>query len=200
MPEQDSLNLIHSILLLVLVGSAVIVHYRAKKFPAVRYFLYWAAFFLVIIIGYSYRTEFFDVRDRVLAELMPSRAMKHEDGSISFRASQDGHYYINAKIHGQSVRFLLDTGASDIVLSPADAKKVGFVLNKLEYTRTYYTANGKVFGAPVVLGDLQIGSIYKKRVMASVNGAEMNHSLLGMRFLSQVGSYEVRDGVLTIYP
>ncbi|MDE0994022.1 MAG: TIGR02281 family clan AA aspartic protease, partial [Rhodospirillales bacterium] len=95
---------------------------------------------------------------------------------------------------------LIDTGASDVVLSPLDAKRLGFNLERLRYSKIYRTANGSVKGAPVILGQITIGSIQLLNVPASVNGADMNRSLLGMRFLNQLSRFEISGNQLILTP
>jgi len=106
---------------------------------------------------------------------------------------------VEALVDGEPVRFLVDTGASDVVLSPADARRIGFDPAQMSFTRTYNTANGLVQGAPVRLGAVEVGPIRIEDVRASVNGADMRRSLLGMSFLSRLGGYEVSEDALTLY-
>ena len=103
---------------------------------------------------------------------------------------------------GQAVplRFLVDTGASDVVLSPRDADRLGFDVQGLAYTRRYRTANGSVYGAPVLIERMTIGPISVEGVRASVNGAQMGLSLLGMSFLSRLAGYDVSQETLTLRP
>ncbi|MFH2044881.1 MAG: TIGR02281 family clan AA aspartic protease [Pseudomonadota bacterium] len=92
-----------------------------------------------------------------------------------------------------------DTGASDIVLSPHDAKKIGIETNKLRFDRFYETANGTVRGSSIRISDLRILEIQLKQIGASVNEVAMRNSLLGMTFFKRLKSCEVRNDVLTLY-
>jgi aspartyl protease family protein len=84
------------------------------------------------------------------------------------------------------------------VLSPTDARRVGIATDGLRFTQRFETANGTVRGAPVELRELSIGPIQFANVQASVNGAPMSHSLLGMSVLRRFDSYEVRDGEFVV--
>ena len=130
---------------------------------------------------------------------MPSRGLV-TDGEVSFRERKGGHFIVDAKVDGVPIQFLVDTGASDVTLTPRDARRLGFDLNRLNYDRTYRTANGVVKGAPVRLHRLSVGHISLADVRASVNSADMNRSLLGMSFLSRLSSFEVAQGTLTLRP
>jgi len=113
-------------------------------------------------------------------------------------ARADGQFVVEARVNGQPVRFMVDTGASDLMLSPADAARLGFDLDTLAYTHPYQTANGRVYGAPVRLGEVAVGPIVLRNVKASVNGAPLDHSLLGMSFLGRLGGFSVDGSRLTL--
>ncbi len=66
-------------------------------------------------------------------------------------ASAHGHFLVEAVVEGTPLAFVIDTGASDVVLSPADAERLGFRPDELRFTRRYQTANGVVAAAPVTL-------------------------------------------------
>lgn len=158
----------------------------------------WIAIIAVLVLGYSYRSELGRLKDRLMGELSPASPIAAGPRSIVVRAGPGGHFSIDARVNGTPVRFLIDTGATDIVLSPADARRVGFDLRTLRYTRVYRTANGMVSGAPVILDDLVVGPLRFTRLAASVNGAPMRGSLLGISFLKRFRSYEVKDNTLTL--
>jgi clan AA aspartic protease (TIGR02281 family) len=113
-------------------------------------------------------------------------------------AGPGGHYVIEASVNGAPVTFLVDTGASDIVLTLDDARRIGLEPRTLEYTERFATANGEVRGAPIVLRELRIGQLRLFDVDASVNEAPLGISLLGMDFLEQLSSYEVERGRLIL--
>jgi aspartyl protease family protein len=178
-------------LLPVLAGAAMMRREEWKK--NAQYAAAWLAIIVVLVLGYA-------MKDTLLGELIPGRPRIDADGSLSVRASQGGHFYIKGAVNGAPVRFMVDTGASDIVLSPADATRAGFDPERLEKTRIYSTANGTVTGAPVKIGVLEVGQMHLNDVEASVNGAAMEHSLLGMSFLKRFQSYNVQGDTLTLVP
>ena len=69
---------------------------------------------------------------------------------------------------------------------------------RLSFDRIFQTVNGTVRGASVKLGQIKIGPIELNDVRASVNGAAMKTSLLGMSFLSRIGGYEVAGDKLVL--
>jgi aspartyl protease family protein len=124
---------------------------------------------------------------------MPNRARVQADGTMLLKASRGGHFYVEARVNGVPVNFMIDTGASDIALNKADAERIGFDTEKLNYTRTYMTANGATGGAPVKLKRLQIGDFTLDDFPASVNQGELGTSLLGMSALRELGGFRI-DG------
>ena len=84
------------------------------------------------------------------------------------------------------------------MLSPADARELGFNPDTLDYTMRAMTANGEVRGAPVQINRLKVGPIEMMEVPATVNQADMSVSLLGMQFLSRLRSWSVENGRLTL--
>ncbi len=198
--RESQVSMVHLVLFGALVASGLLLGRRLGLGYAVRTAAIWLALGLALVLGYSYRFELAAIKDRVLGELLPHRAEEVEGGALRFRAAADGHFYIEARVEGRPVRFMVDTGASDIVLSLADAARIGLDPARLAFTRRYRTANGTVRGAPVRLGEIRIGSLRLRDVPASVNEAEMGVSLLGMRFLNLFARYEVRRGTLLLYP
>ena len=121
------------------------------------------------------------------------------DNEIVLRKGTNGHFLLDAYVNGRKIRFLVDTGASDVILSEADAQKAGINLRTLDYSLRYRTANGEVEAAPVTLRDIRIGELRVLDVDASVNSAPMGVSLLGMSFLERLSGYRVRGDRLVLY-
>jgi aspartyl protease family protein len=197
--RDSQVRVVYLVLLATMVGSAVLLGRGIGLKTALRNALSWIAIALVLILGYSFRHDIVAVKDRILGELLPHRAVETGPGTVAVRAASGGHFQIEVTVDGVAIRFLVDTGASDIVLSPADARRLGYDLSRLRFSRIYRTANGTVRGAPVTLGEVTVGPIRLTDVAASVNGAEMDRSLLGMSFLNRLSAYEVRGDVLTLH-
>ena len=193
------MRLTYMVLLLALVGGSAVLHWRQRPGRALRHALAWAAIALVLLVGYIYRHGLLRLGERLVGEIMPQRGTV-DGAAVSFRAAANGHFLVEADVNGVALRLLVDTGASDVVLSPADARRLGFDVAALDYSRRYRTANGVVFGAPVRLDRVRIGPIALNDVRASVNGAEMARSLLGMSFLGRLSGYQVSDDTLTLRP
>ena len=121
------------------------------------------------------------------------------DGEITIPRASDGHYYVKAKINGVDINFLVDTGASDLVLTREDAEKVGIKVENLPFLGSANTANGTVPIAYTRLAEVRLGSYLDRAVSASINGGEMLKSLLGMSYLGLYDRIEILSDRLVLY-
>lgn len=128
-----------------------------------------------------------------------ARAVSPASRSITLRAGRNGHFMLDARVDGTPVRFLVDTGASAIILSQQDADRIGLRVRKRDFTMRFHSANGAVRAAPVVLRDLSVGALSLRNVDAVVNEGAMGISLLGMGFLRQLDGYKVANDKLILY-
>ncbi len=197
--RDGQISLTHSLLILAFVGASVVFHRRIGAHRVIKYTLAWLGVAGVLFVAYSFREDAKNIGNRLLAELIPAYGEQNGD-AVRFAVSPNGHFIIEGQVEGATVRFMLDTGASDVVLSPDDARRLGFDPARLDYTKTYNTANGKVRGAPVTLPYLQVGPIRIENVRASVNQAAMGQSLLGMSFLGRLSGYEATAHSITLHP
>ncbi len=119
-------------------------------------------------------------------------------GELEIAPGQFGHFLLEAEVNGEPVDFLVDTGASLVVLGSETAERLGFELDSLQYTGTARTANGTAPIARVILDEIVIGDLTVRAVEAAVVRKPMATSLLGMSFLARLDGYEVRDGRLVL--
>jgi aspartyl protease family protein len=106
-----------------------------------------------------------------------------------------GHFDAAGQVNGESVDFLIDTGATTIALSYGDALRVGFTDRDLSYSLIINTANGQARAAPVRLDSVTIGSITREGLRAMVaEPRKLDQSLLGMNFISSLTAFEMRRG------
>ena len=110
----------------------------------------------------------------------------------------DGHYYMTLQVNGTPVDFVVDTGASQVVLTKLDARRVGINPDALNYIGTAFTANGNVRTASVTLDEVRLGPVVETDVRAVVNDGEMFGSLLGMSYLGLYDSLRISDGELIL--
>jgi aspartyl protease family protein len=195
---NDDAYLVRNIALLALVSSGLIYMREFNFGETVRNIALWIVIAAVLLVGYSYRDELSDIGTRVRGELVPSYAVSSDSHTVVLTESDGGEYRVTGAVNGQAVTFTVDTGASDIVLAPADARRLGIDTSTLSYDRFYETANGAGLGASISVASLAIGSIELHDVKVSVNRAPMSSSLLGMAFLHRLRSFDFRGHRLTL--
>ncbi|WP_420349177.1 retropepsin-like aspartic protease family protein [Pelagibius sp.] len=117
---------------------------------------------------------------------------------IVLKAGAHGHFMVDATVDGEVLRFLVDTGASSIFLTPQDAERIGWSKERLTFSQRYDTANGEIRAAPVELRSVRIGQLEFYDLPASVGEAPGSISLLGMSFLKRFESYEFRGDTMIL--
>ncbi len=124
------------------------------------------------------------------AQLARTTAMGME---MVIPAGRNGHFLVTAEVEDVEILFLVDTGASQVILTAEDAERLGHRVDAMEFSDRFQTANGAIRGAPLLLSELRIGDLEIADVRASVIRAPMSTSLLGMSFLSRLEGYEVGE-------
>jgi aspartyl protease family protein len=195
---QDQAELALSVLFMAAVSATVFSRVRLSQ--ALRSIAVWCAIIAVLLIGYSFRGEVAGLAARLRAEIVPSYPVASASGETMIAREADGGFYVTGKVDGHAVRFLVDTGSSDIVLSPADAARLGIDTASLSFTKPVETANGVGLGAPYTAATLAIGSIKLTDVTMSVNKAPMSSSLLGMAFFNRLQSFRFEGPHLYLKP
>ena len=112
--------------------------------------------------------------------------------AVQFERGAGGHFYTDAVIGGTSVRFLVDTGATGIALTEADARRLGLPFHTTEFAVVGRQVSGVVRGKRVLLPEVRVGGKSVRDVEAVIiEGGTMN--LLGQSFLTRAGTIQM-DG------
>ncbi len=186
-----------SLFVIVMVAARLSMSRRSLSLMA-KQALALAAIGLALIVGYSYRDDLNEVFGRAAGTMIPSRGVRSGPGVMRFSADDSGQFFVDATVDEVPIRFLIDTGASGIALSRADALHLGFDPAQLRYTARFSTANGTTRAAPVTLRDLRIGPFDATDVPAWVNEGDLDQSLLGMSYLTKLGRVEIRGDTMTL--
>lgn len=128
----------------------------------------------------------------------PMQKTGEAGGELRVRAGLDGHFWVRAMVNGEPVRFLVDTGASDIVLSAATARRIGIDVDRLAYDRVGITANGTTRGATTRVDAIALGPIERREVPVTVLRGALDINLLGMRFLRSLSGWRVERDTLIL--
>ena len=119
-------------------------------------------------------------------------------GSTALKRDADGHWRADSRVNGRRIEMLVDTGATLVALTPADARTVGINVRRLDYDTRVETANGTARAARVTLERVQIGGVRVRYVKAMVIERGLSTSLLGQSFLNRLETYQVRGQLLRL--
>jgi aspartyl protease family protein len=125
-------------------------------------------------------------------------ASAHPTASTAIRKAADGHFWAQGQVQGQPVRFLVDTGATAVALTPADAQRLGYQPQDLKYVYQVMTAAGPSRAAAVTLSSVSVGGAKLSDVTAMVVEEGLDTSLLGMSFLGRLSRFEATREALTL--
>lgn len=164
-------------IIMVALGGWALVEFRQRMGQAVRMAAAWGLIFVAMMAGYGLWSD-------VRTDIMPSQ-MVSAGGEIEVPRAADGHYYLTLQINGTPIVFMADTGATNMVLSRADARSVGIDPESLLFTGEAATANGVVRTARVDLPLVELGPFRNETFTAFVTDGDMTGSLLGMDYLGQ---------------
>lgn len=178
---------------LVLLGAFVAVwvfqRYRGRVGQAAQHLAIWGLIFVGVVLAYGFS-------DTLTRQLMVDRPVAVDSRTVAVQRARDGHFYAEAEVNGTPVRFMIDTGASKLVLSRRDARAAGIDPEGLSYIEPVVTANGRSMSAPVRLETIALGGFVDRDVRASVNGGPLDVSLLGMSYLDRYSSIRFEGDTL----
>lgn len=190
MSTDQIMQLTYLVLLAAAIGGSAIVAGRNNMGKMAQQAAIWALIFVGVIGAYG-------LWEDITNDVNPRQAILSES-TIAVPRSNDGHYHLTLNVNGTAIDFVIDTGASQVVLSQRDAARIGIDANSLNYSGAASTANGVVRTAPVALDQVTLGDITDRNVPAVVNGGDMDNSLLGMTYLGLYNRIEISNGELVL--
>lgn len=196
---KDGVSFVWGLGALVLVGSSLL----ARRLPlgqTVRIVLVWVAIFGGVFVLFLVRDEGREVWRRASEEVSGRATQSIRGDVVRIRRDDDGHFWVDARVVGQHVRFLIDSGATVTTLTPEVAKSAG-VEPEGAFPIMVQTANGLVQARRGRVTKLSVGTIVMSDVPVQIGTAAMGSTnLLGMSFLSELQSWRVEGQYLFLVP
>ena len=180
----------YGILLAALLGGVLLMR-RGQMGKTLRQFGLWTLIVGGIVMAYG-------MWEDISRNSAGSFARVNERGNVVLEKHRDGHFHATVVINGAPIDTLVDTGATLTVLTPQDATRAGFDIDRLQFSGQARTANGIVATAPIRLERVALGPFEERNVRAAVNGGNLDKSLLGMEFLNRFGRLEITHDQLII--
>jgi aspartyl protease family protein len=193
--SDEIARIVYLVLLGMVLSSYALLAARGRIGMMLRHAILWALLFTGVVAAHG------------IWETMTPRmigAQQSDGRAIEIRRGRDGHFHLTLDITGEAgtpavpVRFILDTGATDMVLTREDAARLGYATADLAFLGTARTANGVTRTAQVRLDRVQLGASEQRSVRALVNEGELHVSLLGMGYLSRFSRLEIAGDRLRI--
>jgi aspartyl protease family protein len=191
MSGEQTASLVYLLLLGTVIALSHLVANRGNLGRVARQAALWTLIFLGALATVGLWPT---IRDTVV----PRQAVMQDGRQITVPMSADGHFYLSLDLNGVPVRFVVDTGASEMVLSAQDAARIGLGPDRLIYSGRAMTANGMVQTAPVRLETVALGGVVDQGLRAVVNQGELRESLLGMSYLNRFSRLEIANGRLLL--
>jgi aspartyl protease family protein len=191
MTGDDYGRVLYLALLLVAVGGDFIAESRQNLGQTLRHAVIWGLIFIGVLAGFGLWK---DIRN----DIIPRQTLLQDSGQIELPRAEDGHFYATLMMNGQPVEFVVDTGASQIVLTQDDAKRIGLQLSELRYFGRAMTANGEVRTAPAKIVKVDLMGITDRNIEVWVNEGEMFRSLLGNDYLRLFETIEIKQDELIL--
>ena len=190
MESFDTARILYLSLLLGVVGFYYIVSHRHEMGRMVRHAVLWALIFIGALAAVGLWQD-------IRPQLAPAQIVSG-DGVLEVDRDRSGHFSVVADVNDAPIEFLVDTGASSIVLSRSDAQRISIDMDDLVFTGRADTANGTVRTAPVTLDTIELGGIQDRNVRAYVTDGELFGSLLGMDYLRRYDKIEIQRNKLVL--
>jgi aspartyl protease family protein len=190
MTTDQIMQLTYLVLLGAALGGSAIVAGRNNLGRMAQQAAIWVLIFIGVIGAYGLWGD--------ISQNVNPRQTAMADGSIAMPRGPGGHYFVEIGVNDTPVRFVVDTGASHVVLSERDARRVGIDPATLTYSGIASTANGIVRTAPVTLDRMTLGGITDGPVQAVINGGAMEESLLGMSYLGLYDRIEISNDTMVL--
>ena len=187
---------VKSLVIIVLFGGSMVYFSRANKSAVMKSLFGWLA---IVSVTFGLYTMGKGDTYTTMADISPSRDVT-QTGEMMVERQRDGHFWIMTQINGKNLPMMVDTGASMVVLSKQDARRMGIKLDELRFTGSSSTANGRVAFARTRLDSFKIGHLNFNNFVVTVNGGAMQGSLLGLDALDQFTSYEMRGDMMILRP
>ncbi len=175
----------------VLLLIALINRKRFWQYAQSHLFI-WIIVIALMLGLYSYRHNLSDVKDTIIANIMPGQPIINQQiQQIVVNRAIDNHFYLVLDVNGTNIKFLVDTGASFIILKKSDIAVANLNPYLTSEYKAFRTANGDVLSQKLLIPYVKINDIEFENITAfSMDDANpLNTSLIGVDFLEHFKSY-----------
>ena len=195
---DQALNFVYLVGVLVLVGSALMVH-RIPLAQGLKMALAWLLIFAAAFAVIALWDDFRALGGRLVEAGRGDGSAVVSGETVRIRMAEDGHFWIDGAINGVKLRFLVDSGATRTAISADVAARAG-VEPSSEFPAMLDTANGRISVQRARVERLEAGPIVREDMAVFVSEAFGDTNVLGMNFLSSLRRWEVEGRWLILTP
>lgn len=155
------------------------------------------------LISHFYETSATGEESRMTVRLSRAELEREQENllgrKVRIPADAKGHFFAEFKLNGRRISGMVDTGATMVAINTSTARKVGIRLQESDFNARVNTANGMTRAAVAKLDGMAIGKIYIPDVEVLVlDDRALDHTLVGMSFLSELKRFQIEQGSLIL--
>jgi aspartyl protease family protein len=195
---DQAVQVIYLVGVLVLVASALLVR-RIPIGQGLKMLAAWVLIFAAAFVIFTMRSDFAALWDRIVLETRGGVVQEQRGEELRVRQSPDGHFWVDAELNGEGVRFLIDSGATTTSISRAVAERARVRIVS-RFPAMVRTANGIVSVQRGRADRLSVGTIERRDLPVHVSDAFGDLNVIGMNFLSTLRGWSVEGRILVLRP
>ncbi|HEY0445881.1 MAG TPA: TIGR02281 family clan AA aspartic protease [Allosphingosinicella sp.] len=198
MSGDRTAEFIYLVAILVFVASALTVR-RMPIGKGLKMFAGWVIIFLAAFVAFALKDDVVSFANQVLDERRAESTGVQVGQELQIKQSLDGHFWVEARLNGQEVRFLVDSGATTTSISGRTARRAGIEPSS-GIPAVVQTANGKVAVQRGRAERLEVGHIVREDLAVHISDGFGETNVLGMNFLSSLSGWGVERNRLILKP
>lgn len=191
MNGDQTAEFIYLVAILVFVASALTV----RKIPigqGLKMFAGWVMIFLAAFVAFALKDDIIGFANQVIDERRAESTGVAVGRNLEIRQSLDGHFWVDAKLNGQDVRFLIDSGATTTSISARTAERAG-IEQRGGMPAIVQTANGTITVQRGRADRLEVGHIVREDLAVHISEGFGETNVIGMNFLSSLSGWGVEQ-------
>jgi aspartyl protease family protein len=195
---DQAVHVIYLVGCLILVASALFVR-RIPIAQGLKMLIAWVMIFAAAFIIFTMKDDFAALWHRVVLETRGGVVQEAKGDELRVRRAPDGHFWVDAELNGEPVRFLVDSGATTTSISREVAERAG-IQPSGGFPAMVRTANGIVAVERGRAETLRVGTIERRNVAVHISEAFGDMNVIGMNFLSSLSGWSVEGRTLVLRP
>jgi aspartyl protease family protein len=195
---DQSAEFIYLLAILIFVASAFMVR-RVPIGKGLRMFAAWVVLFLAAFVAFTLKDDIVGFANQVIDERRAESTGVKVGAELRIKQSLDGHFWVDARLNGENVRFLIDSGATTTSISGATARRAG-IEPRRGLPAVVQTANGTVAVQRGRAERLEVGHIVRDDLAVHISDGFGETNVLGMNFLSSLSGWGVERNRLILKP